>query len=74
MSTLTVDNVSKYYEDVTAVEDVSFEIEDEFAVLLGESGAGKSTMLRCMNGLPAPRRARSGSTANRSKAPVRTSG
>ena len=54
MSTLTVDNVSKYYGDVTAVEEVSFEIEDEFAVLLGESGAGKSTLLRCINGLTEP--------------------
>lgn len=54
MSTLTIDSVSKYYGDVTAVEDVSFEIEDEFAVLLGESGAGKSTLLRCINGLTEP--------------------
>jgi phosphonate transport system ATP-binding protein len=54
MSTLTVEDVSKYYGDVTAVEDVSFEIEDEFAVLLGESGAGKSTLLRCINGLTDP--------------------
>jgi phosphonate transport system ATP-binding protein len=51
MSTLKVENVSKQYGDVTALEDVSFEIEDEFAVLLGESGAGKSTLLRCVNGL-----------------------
>jgi phosphonate transport system ATP-binding protein len=54
MSTLTVENLTKYYGDVTAMEDVSFEIEDEFAVLLGESGAGKSTLLRCVNGLTEP--------------------
>ncbi|WP_137290698.1 phosphonate ABC transporter ATP-binding protein [Natronorubrum halophilum] len=54
MSTLKVENVSKQYGDVTALEDVSFEIEDEFAVLLGESGAGKSTLLRCINGLTEP--------------------
>ncbi|MFT4946004.1 MAG: phosphonate transport system ATP-binding protein [Natronomonas sp.] len=54
MSTLNVENVSKQYGDVTALEDVSFEIEDEFVVLLGESGAGKSTLLRCVNGLTEP--------------------
>lgn len=54
MSTLTVENLTKEYGDVTALEDVSFEIEDEFVVLLGESGAGKSTLLRCVNGLTEP--------------------
>jgi phosphonate transport system ATP-binding protein len=54
MSTLTVENLTKEYGDVTAVDDVSFEIEDEFVVLLGESGAGKSTLLRCVNGLTEP--------------------
>jgi phosphonate transport system ATP-binding protein len=54
MSTLTVENLTKEYGDVTAVDDVSFEIEDEFVVLLGESGAGKSTLLRCVNGLTDP--------------------
>jgi phosphonate transport system ATP-binding protein len=54
MSTLKVENLSKQYGDVTALEDVSFEIEDEFVVLLGESGAGKSTLLRCINGLAEP--------------------
>ncbi|WP_135363760.1 phosphonate ABC transporter ATP-binding protein [Halosimplex halophilum] len=54
MSTLKVENLRKEYGDVTALDGVSFEIEDEFAVLLGESGAGKSTMLRCVNGLTEP--------------------
>jgi len=54
MSTLTVRNLTKEYGDVTALEDVSFEIDGEFAVLLGESGAGKSTLLRCVNGLTEP--------------------
>ena len=54
MSTLKVEDLSKQYGDVTALEDVSFEIEDEFVVLLGESGAGKSTLLRCVNGLTEP--------------------
>lgn len=54
MSTLKVENLSKQYGDVVALDDVSFEIEDEFVVLLGESGAGKSTLLRCVNGLTEP--------------------
>ncbi|WP_181693495.1 phosphonate ABC transporter ATP-binding protein [Natronomonas sp. LN261] len=54
MSTLTIENLTKEYGDVTALEDVSFEIDDEFVVLLGESGAGKSTLLRCVNGLTEP--------------------
>src|SRR6056297_953071 len=54
MSTLKVENLTKEYGDVTALDEVSFEIEDEFAVLLGESGAGKSTLLRCINGLTEP--------------------
>jgi len=32
MSTLKVENLSKQYGDVTALKDVSFEIEDEFVV------------------------------------------
>jgi phosphonate transport system ATP-binding protein len=54
MSTLTIQNLTKEYGSVTALEDVSFELEDEFVVLLGESGAGKSTLLRCVNGLTEP--------------------
>ena len=54
MSTLTIDSVTKEYGEVTALDDVSFEIDDEFVVLLGESGAGKSTLLRCINGLTEP--------------------
>lgn len=55
MGTLTVENLSKSYGDVQALEDVSFELsDDEFAVVLGVSGAGKSTLLRCLNGLTTP--------------------
>jgi phosphonate transport system ATP-binding protein len=54
MSTLKINKLTKEYGEVTALDSVSFEIEDEFAVLLGESGAGKSTLLRCANGLTAP--------------------
>lgn len=55
MSTLNVTELTKHYGDVTALENVSFEItDDEFVVLLGQSGAGKSTLLRCLNGLTRP--------------------
>jgi len=55
MSTLTITDLTKEYGAVTALQEVSFEIEDdEFVVLLGQSGAGKSTLLRCLNGLTKP--------------------
>jgi len=56
MGNLTLDGVSKYFEDsdgrVVAVDGVSLEIEDgEFLVLVGPSGCGKSTTLRMIAGL-----------------------
>jgi len=45
-------NISKKFKEVTAVSDVSFEIGDgEFFVLLGPTGAGKTTTLRLIAGL-----------------------
>lgn len=53
--TLHVENLTKHYGDTVALSEVSFEIPDgAFAVVLGESGAGKSTMLRILNGLTEP--------------------
>lgn len=52
MSTITLRNVSKRFDDVTAVDGVDLEIEDgEFLVLVGPSGCGKSTLLRSIAGL-----------------------
>jgi multiple sugar transport system ATP-binding protein len=57
MAKVSVKNVYKIYpaekgRDVTAVDDVSLEIQDrEFVVLVGPSGCGKSTTLRMIAGL-----------------------
>ncbi|WP_135830407.1 ABC transporter ATP-binding protein [Halorussus halobius] len=55
MGTVTLDGVTKRYADVTAVEDMSLDIEDgEFVTLVGPSGCGKSTTLETIAGLTLP--------------------
>jgi phosphonate transport system ATP-binding protein len=53
---LRVKNLTKVYEDGTvALQDVSFEVPDgQFVAVIGLSGSGKSTMLRCINRLIEP--------------------
>lgn len=52
MSTLELQNVTKKFPAVTALKDVSFDVQDgEFFVLLGPTGAGKTTTLRVVAGL-----------------------
>jgi multiple sugar transport system ATP-binding protein len=52
MSTVSLKNITKHFPGVTALDDVSFSIEDgEFFVLLGPTGAGKTTTLRIVAGL-----------------------
>ena len=49
---LKVENVSKYYKDLCAVDNLSFEVEDkEIFGLLGSNGAGKTTTFRMIIGL-----------------------
>jgi sulfate transport system ATP-binding protein len=51
---ITLDQVTKRYQGVPVVNDVSIDIGDgEFFVLLGPSGSGKSTLLRAIAGLSA---------------------
>jgi len=52
MTNVTLQNVTKRFKDLTALKDISFAIEDaEFFVLLGPTGAGKTTTLRVIAGL-----------------------
>src|SRR5213075_1739358 len=52
MATVTFEHVFKRYGDVTAVNDLNLQIQDEeFLVLVGPSGCGKTTALRMIAGL-----------------------
>ena len=49
------ENVTKRFDDFTAVDDVTLDIyEREFFALLGPSGCGKSTLLRMLAGFERP--------------------
>ena len=54
---LRVDDIHTYYGSIQALKGVSIEVrEGEIVTLIGANGAGKSTMLRSINGLNHPRR------------------
>lgn len=52
---LKIENVSKIYPGVRALNDVSFTVnKGEVRALIGENGAGKSTMIKCIMGVEQP--------------------
>jgi len=52
---VSLDGVTKRFDDVTAVDDVSLDVEaGKFLTLLGPSGCGKTTLLRCIDGFETP--------------------
>ncbi len=52
MATISLTDVVKRYDDVTAVNGIDLEVNDgEFLVVVGPSGCGKSTTLRMLAGL-----------------------
>lgn len=55
---LKIENLTKTYDtDIEALKGVSLDIaEGEFIAILGRSGAGKSSLIRCINGLVKPDR------------------
>ncbi len=49
---LKVNNVSKSFDNLKVLDDISLEVDKgEVVVIIGPSGCGKSTFLRCINGL-----------------------
>ncbi len=51
---IRVDHVSRWYGNVVAVNDISFEVGPGVTGLLGPNGAGKTTLLHMIAGLLAP--------------------
>ena len=55
MNVVELENVTKRFEEIAAVDDVSFEVRSgQIVSLLGPSGCGKTTTLRLIAGFEAP--------------------
>ena len=55
MSSVHVDNINKSFGNIKALSNLNLEIKDgEFFILLGPTGAGKTTTLRIISGLDKP--------------------
>lgn len=55
MASLKLENITKDYGDLRALNNLSLEVDDgEFIVVLGPSGAGKTTMLKLIAGVVNP--------------------
>jgi branched-chain amino acid transport system ATP-binding protein len=56
MAMLEVDDIHTYYGNIEALKGISLTVEEgEVVTLIGSNGAGKSTTLRSVSGLTAPR-------------------
>jgi branched-chain amino acid transport system ATP-binding protein len=56
MPLLEVSDIHTYYGNIEALKGISLEVEEgEIVTLIGSNGAGKSTTLRSISGLTAPR-------------------
>jgi ABC-2 type transport system ATP-binding protein len=51
---VAVDGVTKQYKNILALDNVSFNITDGITGILGENGAGKSTIIKILLGLVRP--------------------
>ena len=52
MANVRLENITRRYQNVTAIDNITFKIPDgEFWVLVGPSGCGKSTIMRTIAGL-----------------------
>jgi multiple sugar transport system ATP-binding protein len=55
MAEIKLENITKRFGDVIAIDNINLEVKDhEFMIILGPTGAGKTTTLRCIAGLEKP--------------------